>query len=864
MRVGRTGDRNAAGSRGRPESDVPLLRSGSGARMKTPPSVRQLPPAEFERWDQLTVLAPEGSIYQTTPYLSALCEATGGRFRVLGAFQGDELLGGVALYEESSHWGTVVSPRLLLYYNGLVVRPHESPNPARRASRQLEVQRALESRLCSMRYGRVCLKSRSPLQDIRVFQERGWRVVPTYTYVAPLGDIPALWQRVDQNLRRLVTRCDKDAVAFSEDEDFESFFRMHLDVHRRKGAPLYLQQPQFERYFRQLKSAGLCRLYQARLPSGQSIAAQLVLTGAHPVSHTVCAASDGEFLSMGASAFLRWKSFEALAALGYAANDLTDAALNPVSRFKSQLGADLELCLQIARPDSARLRLRDGLAGAKRLAGGASAAPASPAQRVPRPMTGYDLLCRALEALGVDHVFGLPGSQNVALFEALRCSKIRTVVPVHELAAAFMAIGFSRASGRLGVLTTIPGPGFTFAMTGLAEARLDSVPLLHIVQSPADEPGRLFQLQAIDQAAIAGPVVKAVLQIRVAADVPRVLVEAYDLAMSGEPGPVLLEVDPAALAGAVSGPSPDVTRPAAAHPAVSPEEVAAVVQLLGQSRRPILLVGQGGNAAAGEVRDLAERLSCPVLTSTSGRGVVPEDHPLAIPSDLSDVAGINALIAECDLVLALGIKFSHNGARGFQLQLPAERLVHVDASRDTLGANYPAHWAIQADVGAFVSAVLGSLSPAGPGGSRWSQDDVASWRRRVRSSMTAPVEPKIAGADPPTPARFFESVRQALPADACLVTDSGWHQMLARRHYSVQSPRGLLVPTDFQSMSFGLPAAIGAKLAAPDRPVVALTGDGGLLMAGMDLVTAARESICLPVIVLQRRSVRSHQVTATA
>ncbi|HSM17282.1 MAG TPA: GNAT family N-acetyltransferase [Gemmatimonadales bacterium] len=336
--------------------------------MKTPPSVRQLTLAEFERWDQLTVLAPEGSIYQTTPYLSALCEATGGRFRVLGAFQGDELLGGAALYEESSPWGTVVSPRLLLYYNGLVLRPRESPNPARRASRQLEVQRALEAALRVMSYDRLCLKCRSPLQDLRVFQQNGWKATPTYTYVVPLGEIPALWQRVDQNLRRLVTRCEKEAVTFTEDDDFESFYRMHLDVHQRKGAPLYLQKPQFERYFRQLRSAGLCRLYQARLPSGQSIAAQLVLTGEHPVSHTVCAASDGEFLSMGASAFLRWKSFEALAALGYAANDLTDAALNPVSRFKSQLGADLELCMQIARPDSARLRLRDGLAGVKRLA----------------------------------------------------------------------------------------------------------------------------------------------------------------------------------------------------------------------------------------------------------------------------------------------------------------------------------------------------------------------------------------------------------------------------------------------------------------------------------------------------------------
>jgi hypothetical protein len=337
--------------------------------VKAPLIVRELAQSEFDHWDRLVAKAPEGSIYNTAPYLRALCESTGGTFRILSATKGDELLGGVALYEESSRWGTVVSPRLLLYYNGLVLQPHESPNPSRRAGRQLDIQRALEAALRTRRYARLCLKSRSPLYDIRVFQQGGWRVVPTYTYVVPLTDIAALWKRMEQNLRRLVTRCESQGLTVSDDEDFESFFRMHFDVHRRKGAPLYLQKPEFERYFRQLKTGDLCRLYQARLPDGRSIAAQLVLTGPHAISHTVCAASDGEFLSMGASAYLRWKAFEALADLGYSANDLTDAALNPVSRFKSQLGADLHLCLQIARPDGMGIRLRDTVTNAIRMGG---------------------------------------------------------------------------------------------------------------------------------------------------------------------------------------------------------------------------------------------------------------------------------------------------------------------------------------------------------------------------------------------------------------------------------------------------------------------------------------------------------------
>ncbi|NNG16772.1 MAG: thiamine pyrophosphate-binding protein [Gemmatimonadales bacterium] len=465
-------------------------------------------------------------------------------------------------------------------------------------------------------------------------------------------------------------------------------------------------------------------------------------------------------------------------------------------------------------------------------------------------MTGYDLLCRTLETLGIDRVFGLPGSQNVPFFEALRRSNVRVVVPAHELGAAFMAIGASRASGKVSALTTIPGPGFTYAITGLAEARLDSVPLLHIVQRPATEPGNRFQLQTLDQAAIAGPVVKQVLRIDGPSEVATVIAKAHELALRGEPGPVLVEVDSLTLSAEVTGPSLGVPSQSQALPECSAQELSSVLGLVAGSHRPMLLVGQGGNAAAADVQLLAERLSCPVLTSTSGRGIMAEDHPLVIPSDLCDVRDVNALVAESDLVLALGIKFSHNGARGFRLRIPPARLVHVDAALEVLGVNYPANLAIHSDVSPFVSTLLKGLSPEGSCGSTWSHEEVAAWRRRVRSNAPHRAEPEMAGVDPPTPAKFFELIREVLPRDACLVTDSGWHQMLARRHYPVLAPGGLMVPTNLQSMGFGLPAAIGAKLATPDRSVAVVTGDGGVLMSGMDLVTAVRERISLPVLVL--------------
>lgn len=462
-------------------------------------------------------------------------------------------------------------------------------------------------------------------------------------------------------------------------------------------------------------------------------------------------------------------------------------------------------------------------------------------------MTGYDRLCRSLVALGVDTVFGLPGSQNLAFFEALRQSPLRTVVPVHELAAAFMAMGFSRASGKVGVITTIPGPGLTYAITGLAEARLDSVPLLCIVQHAARSPGKRFQLQALDQSALVAPLVKRVFQLNAASGIEAVIEAAHACALGGEPGPVLVEVDDAALRGEMAASPQPAVCPDCISPA--PEALQAAAQRLAGARKPLLLVGQGGNGASAAIRELAERLHCPVITSTSGRGVLAEDHALAIRSDLCDVRDINALIADSDVLLALGIKFSHNGARGFTLRIPPEQLIHVDAAQEVLGANYPAALGICADVPAFVTQLLQQHATRAATASAWSAAEIDDWRTRIHAGYPASVEPKVGGVDPATPARFFEILRARMPRDGILVTDSGWHQMLARRHFPVLACRGLMVPTDLQSMGFGLPVAVGARLAAPDRPVVLVTGDGSLLMSGMTLLTAVRLRLSLPVIV---------------
>lgn len=462
--------------------------------------------------------------------------------------------------------------------------------------------------------------------------------------------------------------------------------------------------------------------------------------------------------------------------------------------------------------------------------------------------SGADRICAALEALGVDTVFGLPGTQNVPLYEALRTSRLRTILATHELGAAFMAAGYYRASGRVAALFTIPGPGFTYALTGLAEARHDSAALLHITGAPPPEGGRSFQLQALDQAAMAAPVVKRRFRIDREDETETVLREAYVTATSGEPGPVLVEVNPAVL----TSPSLNAATIRPLPEFLSPDAAATILARLRTARRPLLFVGQGAVAGAYALRRLAEWLNAPVVTTLSGRGVLPEDHPLAMGIDLGGpgIAALNDLIATADLVLALGCKFSHNGTGGFRLRIPADKLVHVDASPEVLGVNYPASLLIRADVPALLETLVTSLPAEAPSAATWVPSELAAARTeaalRVREGGP---EPRIRDADVATPGELFRAVRAVLPRDAILVTDSGLHQSLARRHYPVLAPRGLLCPSDFQSMGFGIPAAIGAAIGAPRRRVVALVGDGGFAMAGLELLTAVRERLPVAVIV---------------
>jgi acetolactate synthase-1/2/3 large subunit len=439
----------------------------------------------------------------------------------------------------------------------------------------------------------------------------------------------------------------------------------------------------------------------------------------------------------------------------------------------------------------------------------------------------------ALARCNAGAAFGLPGSPNHALFQRLRGTDPRLIVPTHELAAAFMAGTFGRIDGRPGILLTIPGPGFAFALPGIAEAWQDSAPLLHIVAAAPGAPHARHRHQALEQNALARTMTKAMFAVSDPAQLAAIIGAAYETARDGEPGPVVVQLGEHAETFTNR-------RPFAADATAA----GAIWNRILTARRPVLLLGQGCAGAAAMIGTYVARTGTPVFTTASGRGILPENSPWCLSYDSlrGSTAELNALLDDADLVIAVGARLAYNGTAGFEWKLAPERLVHVDAAAENLNAIYPA------SATAVMRAEEFFAMPQSQAARRteWAEQSIAQWRERIGTVHDRPPEPLIAGGAAP---EFFAALRRALPDAALVVTDSGLHQVMARRYFEVRQPHGLLLPTDLQSMGFGLPSALAARLAAPSRPVVALVGDGGMLMSGLELATAVREKIDLTVIV---------------
>jgi len=458
--------------------------------------------------------------------------------------------------------------------------------------------------------------------------------------------------------------------------------------------------------------------------------------------------------------------------------------------------------------------------------------------------TGAQVMAKVLSRRGVERVFGVPGAENLELLNALEGEGINFTLATSEGAAGFMADGYGRASGITGVCLAIPGPGLTNMATALAEAACDSTPLL--VLAPAlEQDGRVGRLHGVDQVAALSPLVKGVVELS-GGDLGSELERALDLCLQEEPGPVLVTFPRGCQREKAVVPPRRPVEPPALDDETRRQARQAADRLLA-ARRPGIYAGLGAMGAADQVARLARALGAPVSTTISGKGVIPENHPLACGYGFGPTGALTAreVFKERDLVLALGCKFSEMSAGpGWSLEMRGE-LIHVDASPGVAGKNYHAAMAVCADVAPFLDEVLGRVEAAGE------RDRDPALEERIRNLRQREHRwPRAAlGEEGVPPGLFFPRLRARCPKETVFVTDCGNHQLHALLHLTTLAPRTFITPADYQAMGFGLPAAVGAALARPDLPVVALVGDGGFQVSGFELLTAAREEVNLTVIV---------------
>jgi acetolactate synthase-1/2/3 large subunit len=460
--------------------------------------------------------------------------------------------------------------------------------------------------------------------------------------------------------------------------------------------------------------------------------------------------------------------------------------------------------------------------------------------------TGAALVVKALEDEGIPFTFGIPGTHNIELYDALAESKsVRPVLVTDEQSAGFMADAVWRASGRMACASLVPGAGLTHALSGIAEAFMDNVPLLVLGCGIRRDTGMGYQLHDVDQLAIVRPVTKGQFLPARGEDIYPTIRDACRLARQGAPGPVMVEI-PANFyltthEGQTADPGP-VTPP----PAPSGADLDRVAALLTKARRPLLYLGLGARGAGALLVELAERLEAPVATTFQGKGVFPETHPLFLWPGFGDAAPgfVRKIARDCDLTLAIGCRFGEVATASYGLTPPAP-LVHVDIEPTVLGRNFDAAAAIACDAAAFVEGLLPRLAP---------RPAQAGLRTRIgEGHETVWREWRAAAGARVTPALLLEALQRHFGPTALFTTDSGNGTFLAMECLRLDQPGRFLGPIDYSCMGYSVPAAIGAKLACPDAPVVALAGDGAFLMTGLELLTAAHHGIAVAVFVLRDR-----------
>ena len=479
------------------------------------------------------------------------------------------------------------------------------------------------------------------------------------------------------------------------------------------------------------------------------------------------------------------------------------------------------------------------------------------AQAYPPPLrenraapTGADAVIQALSEQGVEVVFGMVGGAIMPVYDALyRAGAPRHIICGHEQGAAHMAEGYARVTGKAGVVFTTSGPGATNLVTGLANAMMDSTPLVALTGQVSSSLLGNDAFQEADMWGITMPITKHNYQVQSVDDLPRVMAEAFRLAQGGRPGPVLIDLPrdimlaPCPAPEQAAGPPP--ARRGSGRP--RPEQVTRAAELVAAARRPVILAG-GGVVHAGahrELKQLAEALEIPVATTLMGLGCFPAGHRLFLGMPGMHGTGYaNLALHHADLILVVGCRLDDRVTGKVERFAPGARMVHLDVDPSEIGKILPAAVGMACDAAAGLRALLEALQGQRPPDhrARW-LGRIEQWRRRF--PMTYPRRPGVIA-----PQQVVEELGRRLAPEDVVVTGVGQHQMYAAQYFPFRRPRSLVTSGGLGTMGFGLPAAIGAKLGRPQSRVICIDGDGSFLMTIQELTTAVRYRIGLVVVIL--------------
>jgi acetolactate synthase-1/2/3 large subunit len=462
-------------------------------------------------------------------------------------------------------------------------------------------------------------------------------------------------------------------------------------------------------------------------------------------------------------------------------------------------------------------------------------------------VSGAESLIRSLEHAEVEVVFGIPGGAILPAYDPMLASPIRHVLMRHEQGAGHAAEGYAQVTGKPGVCMATSGPGATNLVTPIADAFMDSIPLVCIT---GQVPRAFIGNDAFQEADITGitmPITKHSYKVMDPAEIPTVVAEAFHIASTGRPGPVLIDIPKDVLQEATTFEWPDSISLPGYKPTVSPnrKQIGAAAELIARSERPVFYVGGGvvKARAARELKALVEMVGAPVVTTLMARGAFPDDHPLCLgmPGMHGSYAAVTAM-QRADLLITLGARFDDRVTGNLAGFAPGAKVIHADIDPAEIGKNRAADVPIVGDARSIVSGLAAAVASQEQG------TDLSPWRDEVAGfSKTHPLS-YVQADDGPLKAQFvIERFAAALRGEAIIVTGVGQHQMWASQFMRCNEPYSFVSSGGLGTMGFAVPAAFGAKLAAPDRRVVAFDGDGCFQMTAQELATATIERV--PIIV---------------